>query len=98
MSVVEPAVTALALQSIGEVAWLLGVSAGTIRLWESQGLITPARTHAGRRGYSADDLEILRRVQFLRTVHRLNAPAIRQILDSESTKKRRGDGASPPIA
>lgn len=48
--------------SISEAAALIGVSASTLRSWETQGVITPRRTEAGHRRYTVDDVEFLRRV------------------------------------
>jgi DNA-binding transcriptional MerR regulator len=42
----------LGYQSAGEVAELLGVTPRTVRYYEEQGLITPARTDKGTRYYS----------------------------------------------
>ncbi len=36
---------------IAEAARMAGVSASTLRLWESQGLIDPVRTETGQRLY-----------------------------------------------
>jgi DNA-binding transcriptional MerR regulator/quercetin dioxygenase-like cupin family protein len=65
---------------IGGAAATIGVSAGTLRLWEAEGLVSPKRGVSGAREYSDRDLLQLRRVHHLRTVNRLNAPGIRQVL------------------
>lgn len=43
--------------SIGEAAHALGVTAKTLRHWESVGLLAPSRTPAGYRAYTDADLE-----------------------------------------
>ena len=45
-----------ALLTIGTVARKLGVSVQTLRLYEQEGLILPAKTNGGRRMYSLHDL------------------------------------------
>lgn len=40
-----------------------------IRFYESQGLLTPTRDSNGYRNYSAQDLETLKRIRLLRTLH-----------------------------
>lgn len=61
--------------SIKEVAEQTGVAAGTIRMWEQRyGFPEPARTSAGYRVYTAEDVAALRRVLAYR--HRgLSVPA-----------------------
>jgi DNA-binding transcriptional MerR regulator len=50
--------------SIGEVATLVGVSPHTIRAWERRHKVTvPRRSPAKQRRYTADDVEMLRRVR-----------------------------------
>src|SRR3954463_16137917 len=54
----------LAIRDVGEQTGLAG---GTIRMWEQRyGFPTPQRTPAGYRLYSAEDVELLRRVVSLR--------------------------------
>jgi DNA-binding transcriptional MerR regulator/quercetin dioxygenase-like cupin family protein len=69
-----------ALLMIGQAAASIGVSPGTLRLWEAEGLIFPARDSAGTRRYDERDLLQLRQIWHMRTVDRLNAPAIRKVL------------------
>jgi len=66
------------LYPIGEVARLIGVSHGLLRLWEREGLIYPQRTQGGHRFYTPDDLARLRHIAHLRRVDRLNTAAIRR--------------------
>ena len=52
---------------IGDLAERTGVAAGTIRMWETRhGFPRPTRTATGYRRYSEDDVEVVRRVAFLR--------------------------------
>lgn len=66
-----------------EAAQLIGVSAGTIRMWETHGLVRPSRDQAGRRRYVEADIVRLRKIAWWRRVRSLNAAAIRQMLESE---------------
>ena len=61
-----------------------------MRLWERQGLLHPKRTASGYRLYDAEQVARLRRIARLRSVDRLNAPAIRRILsvDDGSVSRR----------
>jgi MerR family transcriptional regulator, light-induced transcriptional regulator len=67
-----PMTDALAIKDVAEAT---GVSAGTIRMWETRyGFPEPERTESGYRRYSHDDVEAIRRVQAYR--HRgLSIPA-----------------------
>lgn len=56
----------LALYRVGEAARLLGVSAGTLRAWERQGLAAARRSRGGHRLFSSADLARLTRVCRLR--------------------------------
>jgi DNA-binding transcriptional MerR regulator/quercetin dioxygenase-like cupin family protein len=68
------------LLTVSETARILGVSPSTLRLWESVGLMTPARSNGRYRLYSPELLEVLKRIKYLRDVKQLNLPGIRQIL------------------
>lgn len=50
---------------ISVAAELVGMPAATLRLYESRGLLEPARTEGGTRRYSANDLVRLRRISGL---------------------------------
>ena len=81
---------------IGEASRRVGVSASALRLWERQGLLSPARSDRRYRLYSEADLDHLRRIRRLRQVDRLNAPGIRRVLREAVTAgpdaERRIDG------
>jgi DNA-binding transcriptional MerR regulator/quercetin dioxygenase-like cupin family protein len=81
---------------IGEAARRIGVSPSALRLWESQGLVRPARSDGGYRVYSRADLDHLRAVRRMRQVDRVNAPGIRRILRAATqahAARQRTDGA-----
>ena len=69
---------------VAEAARLAGVSASTLRLWESQGLVVPGRSETGHRQYSADDVARLKRISWFRAERGLNPAAIREALDAEA--------------
>ena len=73
-----PASQGTLLYAIGEVASLIGVSQGLLRLWEREGLIRPQRTPGGHRFYTDDDLVRLRHIAYLRKIGGLNTAAIRR--------------------
>ena len=75
---------------VAEAARLAGVSASTLRLWESQGLVVPSRSDTGHRQYSAEDLARLKRISWFRAERGLNAAAIRAALEAEETADAEG--------
>jgi MerR family transcriptional regulator/heat shock protein HspR len=62
---------------------LSGVSPQTLRLYESRGLLTPARTKGGTRRYSDDDLDRLARIAEL-LADGVGLAGVAQILGLES--------------
>jgi DNA-binding transcriptional MerR regulator/quercetin dioxygenase-like cupin family protein len=68
------------LLTVGQTARILGVSASTLRLWESVGLIAPVRSNGKYRLYSPELLKVLKRIKYLRDVQRLNVPGIKREL------------------
>ena len=62
---------------VAEAARAAGVAPSTLRLWETQGLIAPARLASGQRVYSEADVARLCRIAFLRREEGLNPAAIR---------------------
>jgi MerR family transcriptional regulator, heat shock protein HspR len=67
---------------ISVAAELSGVAVQSLRLYERQGLLTPARSEGGTRRYSADDLVRLRRISQLVDAG-INLAGIARILDLE---------------
>lgn len=86
---------------VAEAARLAGVSASTLRLWESQGLVVPGRSETGHRQYSADDVARLQKISWYRAERGLNPAAIREALEAEDAAGEPGtasglsDGDAP---
>jgi DNA-binding transcriptional MerR regulator/quercetin dioxygenase-like cupin family protein len=70
---------------IGEAAHILGVSASSLRNWERMGLLTPARSQGRYRLYTRESLNDLKRIQYLRTVQRVNPAGIAAMLQPEKS-------------
>lgn len=51
-----------ALYTISVAAEIVGAGVQTLRLYETRGLVRPARTPGGTRRYSAEDIERLQRI------------------------------------
>ncbi|KQV84364.1 MerR family transcriptional regulator [Rhizobium sp. Root1220] len=68
---------------VAEAARLAGVSASTLRLWESQGLVVPGRSETGHRQFSVEDVARLKRISWYRVERGLNPAAIREALEGE---------------
>src|SRR5262245_64167256 len=83
----RPSVPRIGLLTVGETARILGVSPSTLRLWESVGLISPARSNGRYRLYSPELLDVLKRIKYLRDVKLLNLPGIRQALGKPAAPK-----------
>ena len=69
---------------------LSGISEQSLRLYERQGLLTPARSAGGTRRYSADDLARLQRISELVTAG-VNLAGIDRILSLEDRNAALGD-------
>ena len=76
---------------VGDVASLAGVSAQTIRLWESQGLLRSERTSGRQRVFSPAQAARAQRIAALRKRHGWNPAAIRSALTDEA-----GEGPMTP--
>ena len=61
-----------------EIENLSGMSRANIRFYETEGLLRPARDSNGYRNYSEEDLNTLRKIRLLRTLH-LSLEDIRSI-------------------
>lgn len=55
--------------TIKDIETLSGMTRANIRFYESEGLLSPERRANGYRDYSNHDLEILKRIKLLRTLH-----------------------------
>jgi DNA-binding transcriptional MerR regulator len=74
--------------TVGEVAQLAHVSVRTLHHYDETGLLAPsARTEAGYRLYTDDDLERLQRILFHRELG-MALPEIRAALDDPATDRR----------
>lgn len=52
--------------TIGEVSAMLGVAPSVLRFWETQfDCLHPTKNRRGVRGYTAHDIELLRRIHYL---------------------------------
>ena len=67
---------------ISVAAELSGINEQSLRLYERQGLLTPARSQGGTRRYSADDLAKLRRISEL-VAGGVNLAGVARILELE---------------
>ena len=64
--------------SIGEVSQSIGLAPQTLRLWEKELLVKPARTDRGYRVYAEADVQRLQEIKHLRKSEGLNFAAIRK--------------------
>lgn len=81
---------------IAEAARMAGVSPSTLRAWEAQGLVEPARTAGGQRLYDRPAVDRLKAIVWLRNEEGLNPAAIRHRLaaqeDDADQDERADDG------
>ena len=73
---------------ISVAAELVGMHPQTLRLYESRGLVRPARTPGGTRLYSDVDLERLRLIQKLTTELGLNLAGVDHVIRLEDEMRR----------
>jgi len=83
----QPAASRHGFLTVGQTARILGVSASTLRLWESVGLVAPIRSNGKYRLYSPELLKVLKRIKYLREVQRLNVPGIKREIGSRGAPK-----------
>ena len=72
-----------AVYVISVAAELSGMHTQTLRIYESRGLLDPARTAGGNRRYSDTDIRLLRRIADL-TAEGLNLQGVKRILELEA--------------
>jgi len=77
---VPPPDSGRGVYGISVAAELTGLGVQALRLYESRGLLEPARTAGGTRRYSADDLDRLRRIADLLETG-LNLTGVHMVLD-----------------
>lgn len=82
--------------TVGQTARILGISPSTLRLWESVGLVTPARSSGKFRLYTPELLEVLKRIKYLHDVKRLNVPGIKEAMARSLPAKANTDGRKIP--
>jgi DNA-binding transcriptional MerR regulator len=68
---------------INELEELLGVSRATIRYYEDQGLVTPARTENGYRDYSDEEALLFQKIIVLRKLG-VGVPEIRDLIEGKT--------------
>lgn len=75
------------LFSISVAAELTGLHPQTLRLYEHEGLVLPARSAGGTRRYSTDDIERLRQIMAL-TSDGVNLAGVRRVLELREQTRR----------
>jgi len=65
---------------IGVVADMIGTSQKQLRVYESKGVISPARSDGNRRLYSQRDVELLTFIHYLVSVEKVNLAGVKFIL------------------
>lgn len=72
--------------TIGEVSELLGLDAHVLRYWEGEfEELKPRKNRAGRRAYTQDDIDVLRRIQHLLKEEKYTLEGARQVLQRAAT-------------
>jgi DNA-binding transcriptional MerR regulator/quercetin dioxygenase-like cupin family protein len=81
--------------TVGQTARILGISPSTLRLWESVGLVTPARSAGQYRLYTPEVLDVLKRIKYLRDVKKLNVPGIKEVLGTSLSVNHQNHPGKP---
>src|SRR5713226_367734 len=68
------------LFSIGHVTKVTGINASTLRSWEQQGLIEPAKSRAGRRTFNEDDIGRVQEIERLRRIYGYSLSGVKRAL------------------
>lgn len=76
-----------ALYSISVAAELAGLHPQTLRIYEREGLLAPARSPGGTRRYSSSDIDRLQEISAL-TADGLNLAGIRRVLQLQEETRR----------
>ncbi|RJF86813.1 MerR family transcriptional regulator [Oleomonas cavernae] len=71
--------------SIGHVASVTGVNASTLRSWEQQGLIEPAKSTGGRRTFGDDTIQRIVEINRLRRVYGYSIAGVKRALAEKQT-------------
>ena len=75
------------LFSISVAAELTGLHPQTLRIYEQEGLVRPARSSGGTRRYSTDDIDRLQQIMAL-TSDGLNLAGVRRVLELQEETRR----------
>ena len=75
------------LFSISVAAELTGLHPHTLRLYDQEGLLSPARSPGGARRYSTDDIDRLHQIMAL-TSDGLNLAGVRRVLELQEEARR----------
>jgi MerR family transcriptional regulator, heat shock protein HspR len=75
------------LFSISIAAELTGLHPQTLRLYEHEGLLNPARSPGGTRRYSTDDIDRLHQIMAL-TSDGLNLAGVRKVMELQEETRR----------
>jgi MerR family transcriptional regulator/heat shock protein HspR len=75
------------LFSISVAAELTGLHPHTLRMYEQEGLLSPARSPGGARRYSTDDIDRLQQIMDL-TSDGVNLAGVRRILELQEQTRR----------
>jgi MerR family transcriptional regulator, heat shock protein HspR len=75
------------LFSISVAAELTGLHPQTLRIYEQEGLLSPARSRGGTRRYSTDDIDRLHQIMAL-TSDGLNLAGVRRVLELQEETRR----------
>jgi MerR family transcriptional regulator, heat shock protein HspR len=73
--------------SISVAAELTGLHPQTLRIYEREGLLDPARSAGGTRRYSTDDIDRLHQISAL-TADGLNLAGVRRVLDLQEQTRQ----------
>lgn len=73
--------------SISVAADLTGLHPQTLRIYEREGLVEPARSPGGTRRYSSDDIDRLHEIMTL-TADGLNLAGVRRVLELQGETRR----------
>jgi MerR family transcriptional regulator, heat shock protein HspR len=73
--------------SISVAAELTGLHPQTLRIYEREGLLDPARSPGGTRRYSTDDIDRLHQIMAL-TADGLNLAGVRRVLELQAETQR----------
>eukprot|EP01037_Dinobryon_pediforme_P031197 gene31197-35585_t len=84
--------------SIGHVASVTGVNPSTLRSWEQQGLIEPAKSAGGRRTFSDVDIRRIAEISRLRRVYGYSVAGVKRALADQAPAEAQGAAADEDAA